>query len=87
MSLGKFAQFRPFVKFVDGFLGEIKAATDVHGFEPAFFPPAPDGAGSNAHLLAPGIQADDCSELLLCFHSAIVSHSFERNETRSEFKR
>src|SRR5271154_1268937 len=41
VDLGKITQLRPLVKFVDGFLGEIKTPTDVHGFEPALFPPAP----------------------------------------------
>ncbi len=77
VDLGKFAKFRPFVKFVDGLLGEIQSATDVDRFEPAFFAPAPDGAGGDAHFFAPRIQADDRSELLFDFHDAIISYLVE----------
>ena len=51
--LGKLPKLCSVVKFVDGFLGEIKAAADINSLEPTFFPPAPNRAGRNAYLFAP----------------------------------
>ena len=66
--LRKLSQLRPFIKFVDGFLRQIQAATDVDRFEPALFAPAPEGAGRNANLFAPRIEADDRFGLIFRSH-------------------
>jgi len=87
VDLGKFTELGAIIKFVNGFLCEIKAATDVDGFEPALFAPAPSGAGGNVYLPSPLVQTDDCSGLLFDLHDANVSDSSEWNEIGSGFKR
>ena len=86
MGLRKLPQLRAFVKFIDCLLGEVKAATNVHSFKPALFPPAPHGAGGNAYLFAPRIQTDNRPEMLFGLHNEIVSHFIERNRAEAKLK-
>ena len=57
VDLGEFARDSSAMKFVDCFLGEILSASDVDGFKPTLFSPAPSRAGCHTNLLQPLGQA------------------------------
>ena len=56
--MGKFARHGATMEFVNRLLGQILTPGYVDGGKPAFFAPAPDGAGRNADLLGPFLEAD-----------------------------
>ena len=59
MKLREFASDGATMKIFNRFLGEILATGDVDGGEPAFFAPAPNGAGRDADIFRPFLEADD----------------------------
>jgi hypothetical protein len=60
------------MEFIDGGLRQIKATGDIHGFEPALFAPAPEGAGGHAQFFAPRIQTDDRARVILGCHNDLI---------------
>ena len=60
MDLGEFARDSSAMKHINRLLGEILPASDVDGFEPTLFSPAPSSAWSHTNLIQPSGETDNC---------------------------